>query len=390
MRRWLLPLVCTWLLAACGGGGSGTSAAPSQVAEPVLQNASGPGEYRQATALAQVTASQFNLALQAATRAPPMQPRYAVSGWRIDYRSTDADGQALTASALLALPDKPAAAASPLLLYQHGTLFHDADAPSNHATADEPAMLMASLGYVVLAVDYVGYGSSKGAAHPYLLAAPAAAAVMDALTAARFWLQGQGRRLNGQLFLTGYSEGGHVTMAAQRALQAAGHATGLTATAVGAGPYDVMATLDWALDELRNEEPLLAALINPGFLKYLGGSVRREVRKQLLKKALPEDTDIVFRTDFIDLFLDDQRDTIVQRCNVADWLPRAPMALFHGRDDRTVPFVNSMRAFDAMHARGAAGLSLTECQARPSGHLDCVVPYWQDMLQRFGTLARDL
>ena len=62
--------------------------------------------------------------------------------------------------------------------------------------------------------------------------------------------------------------------------------------------------------------------------------MRREVRKQLLNKALPEDSDIVFRTDFIDLFLDDQRDAIVQRCNVADWLPRAPMALFHGRDDR--------------------------------------------------------
>lgn len=251
-------------------------------------------------------------------------------------------------------------------------------------------MLMASLGYAVLAVDYVGYGSTKGTAHPYLLADPMAAVVVDALTAARFWLQGQGRKLNGQLFLTGYSEGGHVTLAAQRALQQSGRDTGLTATAVGAGPYDVMATLDAALDQLRDEQPVLAALINPGFLKYLGGSVRREVRKQLLKQALPDGTDIVFRSDFIDLFLDDQRDAIVQRCNVADWLPRAPMALFHGRDDRTVPFVNSTHAFDAMRARGAASLSLTECQASPSGHLECVVPYWQDMLQRFGALARDL
>lgn len=391
MRRWLLLLLSALLLAACGGGGgSAPGTALPQAAEPVLLNASGPGEYRKASALTRVSAEQFNQALKTAARAPQMQPRYAVQAWRIDYQSSDADGAAVTASALVALPDKHATAMSPLLLYQHGTLFHDADAPSNHATADEPAMLMASLGYAVLAVDYVGYGSSKGVAHPYLLADPMAAVVVDALTAARFWLQGQGRKLNGQLFLTGYSEGGHVTLAAQRALQLSGRDTGLTATAVGAGPYDVMATLDLALDELRDQEPVLAALLNPGFLKYLGGSVRREVRKQLLKQALPDDTDISFRTDFIDLFLDDQRDAIVQRCNVVDWLPRAPLALFHGRDDRTVPFVNSTRAYDAMRARGAVSLSLTQCQASPSGHLECVVPYWQDMLQRFGALARDL
>ncbi|MDM4766276.1 alpha/beta hydrolase [Pelomonas sp. SE-A7] len=390
----LLTGLLASLIVACGGGGAGSGSQPGsqpQAAEPVLSNASGPGEHRRATSLGRVTITEFQAALAGnAGRAPPLQPRYAVSSWRIEYRTTDADGVELTASALIALPDKALGAASPLLLYQHGTIFHDADAPSNHATADEPALLMASLGYVVLATDYVGYGTSKGVAHPYLLADPVAASVVDALTASRYWLQTQGRRLNGQLFLTGYSEGGHVTLAAQRALQVAGKQAGLVATAAGAGPYDVMATLDWALDHLRDEEPLLAALINPGFLKHLGSGVRKEVRKQLLKQAIPDDADVVFRTDFIDLFLDDQRDAIVQRCNVADWLPRAPMALFHGREDRTVPFVNAQRAFDAMKARGATPLSLTECQASPADHLPCVRPYWEDLLQRFGALARDL
>ena len=117
MRRWLVLFVCAWLLSACGGGGSSSGSSTSvqpQAAEPVLLNASGPGEYRKAAALAKLTADQFSQALKTATRAPVMQPRYAVQGWRIEYQTTDADGLAVTASALLALPDKPSSCLEPL------------------------------------------------------------------------------------------------------------------------------------------------------------------------------------------------------------------------------------------------------------------------------------
>ena len=167
--------------------------------------------------------------------------------------TSDAKGKTVQASGLVSVPDKPAGAKSPVLSYQHGTIFRDAEAPSNNAVASEISVVMASLGYIVLAPDYVGYGVSKGVPHPYLQAAPMAASVIDFLTAAKTWRQQTGVYDNQQLFLTGYSEGGYATMAAHRALQAGNlpHLQQLRMVVPGAGPYNVQATLDSLIDIVR-------------------------------------------------------------------------------------------------------------------------------------------
>ena len=76
-----------------------------------------------------------------------------------------------------------------MLALQHGTTARDAEAPSNEVAASKVPVVLASTGYIVLAPDYVGYGSSKGQPHPYLLAAPSASVVVDLLTAAKYWRQ---------------------------------------------------------------------------------------------------------------------------------------------------------------------------------------------------------
>ena len=106
-------------------------------------------------------------------------------------------------------------------------------------TAGDPPVVLASLGYIVIAADYVGYGVSAAAPHPYLLSAPSASAVVDLMTAAKYWRQVQHVPDNKQLFLTGYSEGGYVTMATHRALQAgtSPHRNELVRVVAGAGRY---------------------------------------------------------------------------------------------------------------------------------------------------------
>lgn len=386
-----LLLALLLLLTACGGGGS--SDTPAEPDEPIIETV-GPGQFMAASALGSVTAAEVSAALQASgTRVPAVAPRYAVSNYRIEYLTTGGDGRTLRASALVSVPAKAAGAKSPVMSYQHGTLFRDAEAPSNHAVASEPAVIMASLGYIVVAADYVGYGASKGAPHPYLLSAPSAAAVLDLLTAAKYWRQKNKVTDNKQLYLVGYSEGGYVTMAAHRALQAGTHAQKgqLVAVVPGAGPYQLEATLDALLHLVREDNPLIAALLNPGLLKNLGGAVRREVRDQLLKKALPNDSDIVFDPTFIDNYLADDSGAIERMSNVHNWKPELPVRLFHGRDDRTVPYASSTVTLAAMLARGAGDkVSLTDCTAVPAGHLECVVPYWGFMLGQLAPTARDL
>ena len=390
-------------LAACGGGGDDQTpsvpAPPPTVPEtpaepPALVNPSGRGEFLQSTPLATIASTSIAAALASdGSRVQSAVPRYDVATWRVEYRTLDANGNLVRASGLVAVPQKPAGMTSPVLSYQHGTIFRDAEAPSNNAVPSEASVAFASLGYIVLAPDYVGFGASRGTPHPYLLATPMAAAVNDFIAATQYWRATHKIPDNGELFLTGYSEGAYATLAAHRALQAdnAPALKGLRLSVVGGGPYDVQATLDGVVDLVRKEQPVLGALINPGFLRYLGGSVQREVRRALLRELLPDDADVSYDTRFLDNFFADDTGAIARDSSVYDWRPQVPVVMFHGRDDRTVPYVSSVRTLETMKKNGANELvSLTDCRAVPAGHIECVPPFVDLMLDQIGAKASGL
>ena len=405
-------------LAACGGGGSDSvtvtlaDAAPASGATlaageaPAAQVCSwrpGAASARTSACVGQLLADQWLNRLGVAeieaalagqgSYVESVTPRYAVNSYRLEYLTTDVDGRPVRASGLVSVPQKSAGAPSPVLSYQHGTIFQDAKAPSNHAVPGEVAVVLASLGFIVVAPDYVGFGVSKGTPHPYLLSSPTAASTIDLLHAAQAWRRREGVHDNGQLFLTGYSQGGYATMAAHRTLQASGSPllAQLRLVVAGAGPYDVQATLDGLVDVVRSENRLLGELINPGFLRYLPERVRNEVRRLLLRALIPEDTDVVYDTRFLDSFLADDTEAIAASSSVHDWAPQLGVRLFHGRDDRTVPYASSTSTVAAMQARGAGDqVSLRDCRAVPSGHIECVPPFISFMLEQMAPLAKDL
>lgn len=391
VRRWCAPVLFATTLVACGGGGDDPIDPPAPPPPIAPERA---GRLESATPLGTIPVAEIAEALSSKeSLAQGVVPRYGVASYRLEYLTTDADGREVRASGLVSVPQKPAGAPSPVLSYQHGTIFRDEEAPSNNAVASEVSVVMASLGYIVVAPDFVGFGASKGTPHPYLLAGPSAAATVDFLTAARTWRREAGVTDNGQLFLTGYSEGGYVTMAAHRALQAtrSPHLEALNMVVAGAGPYDVQATLDGLVDLVRKENALVGALINPGFLRHLSGSVQREVRRLLLRALIPGDADVAYDTRFIDRFLADDVQYLSGFSSVYDWKPEVPVRLYHGRDDRTVPYASSVSAVRAMREQGAGSLvSLTDCRAVPAGHLECVTPFFTFMLEQFGAVATDL
>jgi pimeloyl-ACP methyl ester carboxylesterase len=396
-------LALAGLLAACGGGDESSVPPESRAAAlsgPVLVAAAANTAAMPDTARGQLLGAQargtvtVQQVLQAAAdaRVPAIVPVYDVDTYRLTYITLDARLQPIVASGLLAVPRKGAGARFPVISIQHPTIFQDARAPSNNPTGTEPAVALASMGYLVAAADYVGYGASRGAPHPYLMAAPMAAAVVDLLLAGREHVRQLGVAPNGQLFLVGYSQGAHATLAAQRELQARNdefHAI-VVGSAPGGGPLDVGSTLDELLRRVRDEVPFLAALVNPDLLQYLGSSLRRRVRDEMLRRVMPEDSDVVFDGRFLDLFLDNDRRAINREADVHDWRPDRPVRLFHGRQDGTVPFVASAHALQAMQGRGAPDVQMRECPTQPSGHLDCVPAYWDYMLSQMAGVARDL
>ena len=156
--------------------------------------------------------------------------------------------------------------------------------------------------------------------------------------------------------------------------------------------YDVGSTLDRALARVKDENALIGALVNPGFLSRLGSSVRNEVRRAILKQSIPDDADVSFQSTFLDNFLADDVPAIDRMSNVHDWKPLLPVRLFHGRDDRTVPYKSSTVALATMLKNGAPAsqVSLTDCAATPADHLPCVPLYFSLTMAHVASLARGL
>lgn len=415
---WLTPLllISLLLLSACGGGGSNSAPSDTGNSGNSTSNNSDKNTNNSNNELppapARITNTRgalldgellYTHSTQAISeavanpvaKAPPVMPIYDVDNYRLTYQTVDGEGRLTTASGVVVVPKKPQGFRSPLLSFQHGTIFYDREAPSNDKAATAPPSIIASQGYIVLAADYIGYGASLGTDHPYLRADASAASVIDFIVAARQWLAEQAIPTNEQLFLTGYSEGGYVTLVAQRELERQG--TPLTAVVAGAGPYD----LQYTLDTLLNTKAVLSAL-GGSVSKWLSsfrpatdyaakypGKIDEARVDTLLYFLIPQDSDVEFDKTFLMDWMAEDADAL--RANsVYDWQALSPTRLTHGRDDATVPFDNSNRALNAMRKRGTQDIELVECIAQPADHTNCIPPYGAALVTYFSSFANDL
>jgi len=161
----------------------------------------------------------------------------------INYLTPGVKGEVTNSSGVLLLPAGPCANQSyPLIAYAKGT---DVQKPRTLANPQDSetfllAAMYAAQGYAVVATDYLGFAKSAYPYHPYLHAESEATTVIDSIRAARKAAADRGATLNGKVMVTGYSQGGHSSMAAHRMIeqQHAGEIN-LVAGAHLAGPYNL-------------------------------------------------------------------------------------------------------------------------------------------------------
>jgi hypothetical protein len=247
-------------LAACGGGagdaGVGGTPAPAPPPRPTGSLLQIPPTRTVALSAAALKAQMRNGPARDQTLLELAgDPICDIEVRALQYTTTGGAGEATTASAALMTPggaDPRCTGARPIVLYGHAT--HPEKAFSLAALGDNSnpaytesltvAAIFAARGYIVVAPNDAGYDSSTLPYHPFLNAQQQSADMLDSLTAARSALDSFTPRVtaSSQLFLTGYSQGGYVALATQRALQAAG--TAVTAAAPMSGPYALAKELD--------------------------------------------------------------------------------------------------------------------------------------------------
>src|SRR5271170_5991461 len=245
MFKLLKPLsvaLGTALLCACGSS-SQTSAVATSTARGTL--AVDP-PFR----IASLTATALQAELAATSSGAQLlqitgNPTCGVDFYYVKFWTLGGAAEVTESSGALMVPTgaAPCTGARPILLYAHGT---NTDKPLNiaditNATNTEGvliAAMFAAQGYIVVAPNYAGYDISTLGYHPFLNAEQQSGEMIDILTAARTALPktfSSATSDSGKLFITGYSQGGHVAMATMRALEASG-AT-VTGAAPMSGPY---------------------------------------------------------------------------------------------------------------------------------------------------------
>ncbi|WLG14502.1 alpha/beta fold hydrolase [Psychrobacter cibarius] len=178
---------------------------------------------------------------------------------KVSYPTVGAAGERTNATAALMLPSGDSADCQgdrPILLYAHGTTtdkgydFSQVANPQNPAAGESTliAANFAAQGYIVVAPNYAGYDESDLDYHPYLVAEQQATDMADALDSARTIIARQQRANDpdytnlddsGKLFISGYSQGGHVAMATARMFEK--NDEPVTAIAPLSGPYALAA-----------------------------------------------------------------------------------------------------------------------------------------------------
>ena len=378
------------LLVACGGSDEPAGPKRGELLDP-------------ARVVADLTPDQID----AATAASGLQALTgkATCGVRIlalNYATIGAKGESgANSSGALLVPTGPlgsacATTATPLLAYAHGTEVYKPSTMADPGNGETMllAAFYAAQGYSVVASDYLGYAKSTYAYHPYLHADSEASAVIDSIRAARNAAGAVGVTFSGKVMVSGYSQGGHSSMATQRTAEAANAGEiNLVAGAHLAGPYNLAGAMK-VPDAIAGYQFFVPFIITSWQKVY--GNVYDKPEDAFkapyvtgIENLLPSPTytyttlvtsgklpggtpnqarDALMQPTFLQMMQTNDKAGIsvdAQKNTLFNWKPKAPTLLCGGAGDPTVPpAVHQLPMFANFQANGVKNVGSVDVDAQ--------------------------
>ncbi len=325
---------------------------------------------------------------------PAVSPGGALTVYKIVYITEDSSGAMIKGSGALVIPS--GGASMPIVSVSHGTMTNNSDAPSLLGAKILEALWPAVNGYISVIADYTGFCSSAGTTHPYLHARSLASASLDMLRASKAYLSSIGQATNGKIFNMGYSEGGYAAMALQKDIeQNRSGELALTASALGAGPYDLSGSgaKKIASDTISGVAYFVYVIVAYNET-YRWGRAYNQFFQEPYASLLPElyngsqgieaigsqltsVTANLLQPDFLADYKGDGEQTLKNALienNLLNWAPRTPTRLIHGVNDTIVPYQNSVTARNSFAANGS-DVELVPCTQGAGDHGDCYLPF---------------
>jgi hypothetical protein len=336
----------------------------------------------------------------------PTRVAYGITLYRLRYRTTNHDGSTVVASGLVALPNSTKARS--VVTYFHGTNAQRDTAPSQKAS--EEGLLVAALtagnGHILLAPDYIGLGDSH-VTHPYLHTKTTVDTCVDFLKASHALLGQLQQEWPTSLYLMGFSQGGHATLAVQRALEKRDDPLfTVRASAPIAGPFHLRTisfpqALTGQTDSHAYYLAYLASAYAYVYRQPVGSLLAMPYSEtvpvlfdgdhdsDVISAALPANPRELFIPEFLDAcengtghwFLD-----ALTENSIVDWTPDAPVRIYYGQNDVDVLPEEALLAEGEMKARGA---DITAVSVGPWDHNTSVLHAVPAALEWFSALDQE-
>lgn len=281
----------------------------------------------------------------------------------------DQNGDSLTLSGKVTVPRQPAKG---VILLPHYTIAAESEAPSN-AEKGEQEQLREE--YVLIIPDYIGFGASQDRVHPYLRGDVTARNCVDMLLASGKWKVVGGKmkediRID-TIRIVGFSQGGATALWCLKLIEEEySDRIYVKGCYAGSGPHDVAATYDEAIRTNKVGLPMVIPMLVMGTSEAYGLDLdgnkfftpqlndkydefitsKKYSVPQLFFRTLNHDVSHWLTPYGMDktepdtklLYEHLQRSSLVTESgeiHCPEWQPKAPVYIFHSREDDIVTFL---------------------------------------------------
>lgn len=301
------------------------------------------------------------------------------------YQSTDAYGKPMTLSGAVYYPKDQVLKG--IIVSNHYTVCADYEVPSNTCYMDA---WLAAKGYALIMPDYMGYGATVDSVPPYMQADLTARHVIDMTLAVRSFFAERGLNIQSpDIIIMGYSQGAHASIHTMRILEDPENYPEykdaqlyIKKCYVGGGPYYVSAFYQLCVESnfisIPCSVPMLLVGMNVGragndiFDPALFFSERMNANYEewvLSKRYTVDQINDLIGTRKLNEILSKEAcdfENVAARCfnnNLLkhdvpeDFVPKAPLYVFHSKDDDVVALYHAERLQSQLMELNAANVT---------------------------------
>jgi len=301
--------------------------------------------------------------------------RYAVDMYEITYKGMWLDSSFIMAKGVMYVPRSNKANAE--LIYDHGTRISVAQSAGIDDLEQVISMMFSVDGYISIFPYYYGLGGGERE-HVYQDSKTEALASVYMLKACREIYGKIGTSTTGQLFVTGYSQGGHAAMATHKMIESGAFPdVQITASAPMSGAYDMVGVQSKTMFQQYDHPHYLPYLLLsyqyaynlwPGdiytIFKPPYDKIIRKVFAQprvldyaYIDSVLPKVPGDMIQDSLVKVFKSDTTlpfSLKLRENGLYNWVPKAPMQLCACYGDNEVMYQNTESAYGYMSVRTKA------------------------------------